>query len=100
MDRDNDLGMKSYNAMYICRAFRTAYMFMTHRAFELEKMLTQNMLNPNQANGLQLSILSKVFFIPRDMEQLRENMTDVYSNRLWSSEEAAESFDWDSSELP
>ncbi|KAG2222174.1 hypothetical protein INT45_007191 [Circinella minor] len=99
MDRENDLGMKSYNAMYICKAFRSAYMLMTHRAFELEKMLSKNMLNPNQSNGIQLSILSKVFYIPRDMEQLRETMIDVYSNHLWSGEEAAESFDWDDSEL-
>ncbi|KAI7848798.1 hypothetical protein BDC45DRAFT_574560 [Circinella umbellata] len=99
MDRDNDLGMKSYNAIYICKAFRSAYMLMTHRAFELEKMLSKNMLDPNLSNGIQLSILSKVFYIPRDMEQMRENMVDVYSNHLWSGEKAAESFDWDASEL-
>ncbi|KAI9247991.1 hypothetical protein BDA99DRAFT_525501 [Phascolomyces articulosus] len=100
MDRNNDLGMKSYNAIYISKAFKSAYMVMTQRAFELEKMLSQNMLNPNNPNGLQLSIFSRVFYIPRDMANLREAMTDIYTNHLWVNDEAASSFNWETSELP
>ncbi|KAI9495199.1 hypothetical protein BDB00DRAFT_900208 [Zychaea mexicana] len=94
MDSDNDIGAKSYNAVFIIRAFKSAYMLLTHRAFELEKMFSQNMLNPNQRNDLQRSILCKVFYIPKDMALLRENMTEVYLNRLWEEEDAASSFDW------
>ncbi|KAI8145262.1 hypothetical protein BJV82DRAFT_605557 [Fennellomyces sp. T-0311] len=98
MDQDNDIGMKSYNAVSIIRAFRSAYMLLTKRAFELEEQLGHNRISLERQNGLKLSILSKVLYIPKDMMQLRDSISDVYERRLWEGEPAARTFDWSPNE--
>ena len=99
MDEDNDIGIKSYNAMTIARAFKSAYMFLTARSFELEDQLCHNRISLERENGLNLSILSRVFYIPKDMMELRDTILDVYERRLWKGEPAAESFPWNATDL-
>ena len=91
MNRDNDLGMKSYNAFSVVRQFRFAYSSMTFKIFDLEEN-SHNHHRYYPRNDVSLSILSKAFCIPTSMVELRSQIDKCYKSRTWEQDPDAKLF--------
>jgi DNA polymerase sigma len=98
-DANNDIGMKSYNSSSVIRAFKFAYLSMTSKAFELEEELRKNgykHLNRKRLSSpKKTSILSSFLHISSDFMKQRQLMNDVYAEKRWKGQEAADSFPFD-----
>lgn len=91
MNRDNDLGMKSYNAYSVIRQFRFAYSSMTFKIFDLEEN-SHDHHRYYPRRDVSLSILSKAFCIPTNMVELRAQIQKLYESRTWEQDPDAKLF--------
>lgn len=91
--------MKSYNSSLVVRAFKFAYLSMTSKAFELEAELRKNNYKQFDRKRLQnprkFSILSSFLHISADFMKQRQLMNDVYAEKRWQGQSAADSFSFD-----
>lgn len=97
-DRNNDIGMKSYNSTNVVRSFKYAYLAMTRKAFLLEQELKRNNymhLDPSTSeNPKKASILGSFLHISSEFIKQRELMNNVYNEKRWSDQDAARTFEF------
>ncbi|GAA5809060.1 hypothetical protein MFLAVUS_002463 [Mucor flavus] len=97
-DRNNDIGMKSYNSTNVVRSFKYAYLAMTRKAFLLEQELKRNNymhLDPSTLeNPKKASILGSFLHISSEFIKQRELMNNVYNEKRWSDQDAASTFEF------
>jgi hypothetical protein len=91
--------MKSYNSSAVIRAFKYAYLSSTRKAFSMETELRRNQykkLSPKTLeNPKKASILSSFLYISTDFMKQRQLMNDVYSEKRWIGQTAANSFSFE-----
>ncbi|CEP18526.1 hypothetical protein [Parasitella parasitica] len=99
LDPSNDIGMKSYNSYMVVRTFKFAYLSMTQKAFSIETELRRNRYKKLDADTLdnpkKASILSSFLHISTDFMKQRQLMNDVYAEKKWIGQTAADSFSFD-----
>lgn len=85
--------------MSVVRGFRFAYLSMTRKAFELESELKRNNFRQLDQKTFdshkKSSILGSFIHISAEFMRQRELMNDVYTERRWQGQEAAETFSFD-----
>lgn len=91
-DYDNDLGVKSYRADYVVKAFKGAYDTMIVKGGSVWKQVAKMDTIDFKKDGRVLSIMKPVFYIPCEMQSIRKHLYDVYTSRSWLSEPEAQSF--------
>ncbi|KAI9478837.1 MAG: hypothetical protein EXX96DRAFT_525666 [Benjaminiella poitrasii] len=95
-DPSNDIGIKSYNALAVTRSFKYAYLSMTRKAFLLEEELEKNQHKRLHRETIddpkRSSILSSFLYISMEFINQRELMNDVYNERRWEGQTAADTF--------
>lgn len=91
--------MKSYNSFNVVRAFKFAYLAMTSKAFSLEAELLRNNFTKLNAKTLESpkksSILGAFIHISAEFMKQRELMNNVYSEKRWQGQDAANTFSFE-----
>ncbi|KAI8972927.1 hypothetical protein BDB01DRAFT_729789 [Pilobolus umbonatus] len=96
LDKNNDIGNKSFHAVDITDIFKRCYNRITAKSIEIEAELKRNKYNQldNNDEWKVYSFLKDSFFIPNDFLDHRELMQDVYYEKRWKGQWTAKSFKW------